>query len=233
MTCKVHLLAFTPQPDRTVAAAAKLCYSAVSATDLLVETKDRDISKFINGLRRSGHLSTFEHVSFTFSIDGISRVCTHQLVRHRMASYSQQSQRYVSMDDPEYVIPHSITSDPEALDRFNDSCRKAHELYLDLVRRGIPKEDARYILPHGWLTRITVTMNARELHHFFALRTCRRAQWEIQELARKMLREVRKVAPLLFADAGPSCITKGKCTESHPCGKPFQNIEDLMNSNEI
>ncbi len=233
MPCKVHLLAFTPQPDRTVAAAARLCYSAASASELLEESKDQDISKFISGLRRSGHLSTFEHVSFTFSIDGISRICSHQLVRHRMASYSQQSQRYVSMDNPEYIIPHSIDSNPGLKEAFNEHCNRAHELYLDLIAQGVPKEDARYALPHGWQTRITVTMNARELHHFFALRTCRRAQWEIQELARNMLREVRTVAPLIFAVAGPSCITEGQCRETRSCGNPFRSIEDLINENNI
>jgi thymidylate synthase (FAD) len=145
-----------------------------------------------------------------------------------MASFSQQSQRYVSMSEPEYVVPVTISSDPD-LDRdFQAYCEKAHKFYLDLIAKGVPKEDARYVLPHGWLTRITVTMNARELHHFFALRTCRRAQWEIRDLAGKMLREVRKVAPLLFSVAGPSCITEGKCREKTSCGHPFKRVEELF-----
>jgi thymidylate synthase (FAD) len=228
MSCQVNLLAYTPQPDRTVAAAARLCYSAVSATDLFEKSGGGDIAAFITNLRKSGHLSTFEHVSFTFAVDGISRICSHQLVRHRMASYSQQSQRYVSMEKPEYVVPHSIASSSEANELFALYCHHAHELYMNLISMGIPKEDARYILPHGWKTRITITMNARELHHFFALRTCRRAQWEIRELAGKMLREVRKVAPLLFAVAGPSCLTDGKCMEARSCKQPFTDIEELF-----
>lgn len=228
MSCQVNLLAYTPEPDRTVAAAARLCYSDVSASQLLEQSKDSDVSGFLRGLRSSGHLSTFEHVSFTFAIDGISRICSHQLVRHRMASYSQQSQRYVSMSEPEYIVPDTISSDPD-LDRdFQSYCEKAHRFYLDLIAKGVPKEDARYVLPHGWLTRITVTMNARELHHFFALRTCRRAQWEIRDLAGKMLKEVRQVAPLLFSIAGPSCITEGRCREKTPCGNPFKRVEDLF-----
>jgi thymidylate synthase (FAD) len=228
MSCQVHLLAYTPEPDRTVAAAARLCYSVVSAADLFGKSDNEDIAKFIANLRNSGHLSTFEHASFTFAVDGISRICSHQLVRHRMASYSQQSQRYVSMEEPEYVVPHSVASNPKAREAFDLYCHRAHELYLNLISMGIAKEDARYILPHGWKTRITITMNARELHHFFALRTCRRAQWEIRELAGKMLCEVRKVAPLLFEVAGPSCLTEGKCRESNGCKQPFKDVEELF-----
>lgn len=174
-------------------------------------------------------MSTFEHVSFTFGIDGLSRVASHQLVRHRLASFSQQSQRYVKMSpDPNAVIiPPSIQGNPEALRLFTESVRKSQETYAQLTALGIPKEDARFILPHGHSTRLVMTMNARELHHFFGLRLCRRAQWEIHELARKMLALCREKAPVLFEKAGPSCIF-GKCSEAKSCGKPYKDMEDLL-----
>lgn len=229
MGIQVHLIAHTPYPDRTVAAAAKLCYSSSSVADIMDNIEPEHMRHFISHLLRSGHMSPFEHASFTFGIDGISRVCSHQLVRHRMASYSQQSQRYVSMDKPQFVTPVTLTEDKDLQKSFQDHCVAAHELYLHLVESGIPKEDARYLLPHGWRTRITVSMNARELHHFFRLRLCRRAQWEIQDLARRMLLAIKDVAPILFASAGPDCVVKGKCEEMRSCGRPFESFEDLIN----
>jgi len=228
MSIEVHLINHTPRPDETVAAAAKLCYSDASVADLLKCSDPEGIAKFIGHLRKSGHLSPFEHVSFTFGLDGLSRICTHQLVRHRMASYSQQSQRYVSMERPEYVIPPNISEDPEIEREFSEYAEKAHELYLKMIESGIPKEDARYILPHGWQTRVTVTMNARELHHFFSLRTCRRSQWEIQKVAREMLKLARHVAPCIFQKSGPSCVVDGVCKELRSCGKPFRDLEELL-----
>ncbi|MBR1439353.1 MAG: FAD-dependent thymidylate synthase, partial [Synergistaceae bacterium] len=153
----------------------------------------------------------------------------HQLVRHRLASFSQQSQRYVKMSpDPDNVIiPPSIQNNPEALRLFTEAVRKSQEAYAELTALGIPKEDARFILPHGHSTRLVMTMNARELHHFFSLRLCRRAQWEIHELARKMLALCREKAPVLFGKAGPSCIF-GKCSEAKSCGKPYKDMEDLL-----
>ncbi|MBQ3346253.1 MAG: FAD-dependent thymidylate synthase, partial [Synergistaceae bacterium] len=162
-------------------------------------------------------------------IDGLSRVSSHQLVRHRVASFSQQSQRYVKMSaDPEAVIiPPTVRENPEALAVFNEAVRKSQEAYRLMVEAGIPKEDARFILPHGHSTRLVMTMNARELHHFFSLRLCRRAQWEIHELARKMLILCRQKAPVLFEKAGPSCIF-GRCNEARTCGKPYRDMEDLL-----
>lgn len=228
MAISALLIASTPDPDRTVAAAARLCYSDVSAMEIAEEMKGEDVSRFIGHLRRSGHLSPFEHATFTFAIDGISRVCSHQLVRHRMASYSQQSQRYVHMKDPEIVVPPSISSDPEMLDAFSRRVEEAHRSYREMVEAGVPREDARYILPHGWTTRIVVTMNARELHHFFSMRLCRRAQWEIQNLARIMLSLSREKAPALFSIAGPDCVTKSRCFEAKPCGNPFSSVEEVL-----
>jgi thymidylate synthase (FAD) len=228
MPISILLLANTPDPDRTVAAAARLCYSDISAVDITEGIKSEDLSRFIDHLRSSGHLSPFEHAAFTFAIDGISRVCSHQLVRHRMASYSQQSQRYVHMKEPEVITPPSLSSDPEVLDLFKKVVTEAHDAYREMLESGIPAEDARYILPHGWATKMVVTMNARELHHFFAMRLCRRAQWEIRDLARRMLILVREKAPLLFSLAGPDCLTQGRCFESKPCGKPFSSMEEVL-----
>ena len=225
----VVLLSNTPEPDAVVAAAARICYRDVAASELLKGEEENLSSNLIADLFRSGHTSTFEHVSFTFGIDGLSRVASHQLVRHRLASFSQQSQRYVKMSpDPEAVIiPPSVSKNPEALALFNETVAKSQEAYAKLTALGIPKEDARFILPHGHSTRLVMTMNARELHHFFSLRLCRRAQWEIHELARKMLILCREKAPVLFEKAGPSCVF-GECGEARTCGKPYKNVEDLL-----
>ena len=225
----VILLTHTPEPDVVVAAAARICYRDIAASDLL-HCEEKSLSrKLIAELFQSGHLSTFEHVSFTFGIDGLSRVASHQLVRHRLASFSQQSQRYVKMKpDPEaVVIPQSIKNNPEALKLFQESSKLSQETYGKLIELGISKEDARFILPHGYSTRLVMTMNARELHHFFSLRLCRRAQWEIHELARKMLILCREKAPVLFEKAGPSCIF-GSCSEARTCGNPYIDMEALM-----
>ena len=225
----VILLSHTPEPDAIVASAARICYRDVTAEELL-HSEEKNLSRsLIADLFTSGHMSTFEHVSFTFGIDGLSRVASHQLVRHRVASFSQQSQRYVKMSgDPEAVIvPPSVKSNPEALAVFNEAVMKSQEAYRLMVEAGIPKEDARFILPHGHSTRLVMTMNARELHHFFSLRLCRRAQWEIHELARKMLILCREKAPVLFEKAGPSCIF-GRCSEARTCGRPYKDMEDLL-----
>ncbi|MDO4988649.1 MAG: FAD-dependent thymidylate synthase [Synergistes sp.] len=223
----VRLIAATPNADRVVAAAAKMCYSASGASELFDGLDTQKTESFLNMLREAGHFSPFEHASFTFAIEGVSRVATHQLVRHRVASYSQQSQRYVKMSGNGCVIPPSITKNPDALKIFTEASNAALNVYDKLTAMGIPQEDARFILPHGGETRIAVTMNCRELHHFFALRLCRRAQWEIRDVAREMLREARKAAPILFKTAGPACIF-GKCHEAHPCGSPYKDMEDLL-----
>ncbi|MBO8154003.1 FAD-dependent thymidylate synthase [Thermovirga sp.] len=228
MSVSVELLSFTPEPDRVVAASAKLCYSDVSACNLKEGLSDHQSAKLLAHLVKSGHMSPFEHVAFTFAMDGLSRVCTHQLVRHRLASYSQQSQRYVLMEKPEVVVPPSITKDGALKDKYMKIVQNSFEVYKLLVERGVPREDARYVLPHSWKTRIVVTMNARELHHFFSLRLCRRAQWEIREVARRMLLLVREKAPLIFKLAGPSCVVYGKCKEVSSCGEPYKNVEEVL-----
>jgi thymidylate synthase (FAD) len=211
-----------------VASAAKLCYSASRAADLFDGLDAGRIGEFLRKLRSMGHLSPFEHASFTFAVDGLSRVASHQLVRHRIASFSQQSQRYVTMGSPMVVIPPEIAGIPEASEIFEEQARSSYRAYERLVALGVPKEDARFILPHGWETSLMLSMNARELHHFFAIRLCRRAQWEIRRLAGKMLALVRAEARELFEVTGPSCVTEGRCREFESCGRPFAGVEELI-----
>jgi len=222
---RVEILKYTPEPEKLVALAARLCYSKSNIEELLygVTTKP-DIERFIQKLKQMRHLSPFEHISFTFGIEGISRVTSHQLVRHRIASYSQQSQRYVTYEDMEYVTPPSISS-AGLEDKFVQIMEFLHNKYQEFISSGIPVEDARYILPNAYTTKIIVTMNARELMHFFRLRCCNRAQWEIRKMAMEMLKCVKDIAPVVFADAGPGCI-EGECPEGElSCGKPWKKIE--------
>lgn len=221
---KVVLLNYTKNPDQICAAAAQSCYSEKGASELFEKTTDEKAKKMIKKVVGMGHLSTVEHAYFTFSIEGVSRSLTHQLVRHRIASYSQQSQRYVSMDKGEYVIPPSIGSDIDSRKLYAKIMDDSWKAYRELAKK-VPKEDARYVLPNACHTNITVTMNARELWHFFQLRCCRRAQWEIRMMAWKMLQEAKKAAPILFENAGPGCF-RGPCPEGeYACGKPYKEGE--------
>ena len=214
---KVTLLACTQNADAICAAAGNSCYSESSSADILGNI---DSEKVISRIVGMGHHSVIEHAVFTFSVEGVSRALTHQLVRHRVASFSQQSQRYVSMDFASYVKPHTVESDPEASKVFDDAMEAIWEAYGRLEEMGIPPEDARYLLPNGCTTNITITMNARELLHFFSLRCCNRAQWEIREMADRMLEICREQSPVIFRDAGPPCI-RGPCPEGKKsCGKP-------------
>ena len=217
---KVKLLEYTPEPERVVAMAARLCYSASGAEELSERLSEAEVKKMVKKMVALGHASTIEHVSFTFGIEGVSRVLTHQLVRHRIASYDQQSQRYVASHGFQYITPPTIEANPEAKARFDSLLTEIRSAYDDLVEMGIPKEDARYVLANAAETKILVTMNARTLLHFFNLRCCNRAQWEIREMAYKMLAEVKKVAPTLFHNAGASCVNTGRCPEGElACGK--------------
>ena len=164
-------------------------------------------------IMRSGHFSTLEHVSYTFAVDGVSRALTHQLVRHRLASFNQQSQRYVKFTNGlDTVKPASVSGDAEASRVFDEAIEQAKEAYARLVELGVPAEDARYLLPNAAETKIVITMNVRELLHFFELRCCNRAQWEIRDLAHRMLELVRPTAPFVFLDAGAPCV-HGSCPE--------------------
>ena len=216
---KVELIQYTADPEKVVAAAARLCYSPDPVPELLDRLTEEKVSDFIRKLRGMGHLSPFEHVSFQFSIDGVSRALSHQLVRHRIASYSQRSQRYVKEAGFEYVIPPSIRRNQEALRKFEQIMDKLQADYDDLLK-SVPAEDARYILPNACITSLMATFNARSLLNFFEHRTCVRAQWEIRHLAEQMLELVKEVAPNIFSVAGPTCITQGVCKEgSLSCGR--------------
>lgn len=225
---KVSLLRHTPDPERTVALAARLCYSDVSIDRLKERLDDDACKKLLRKIIRLGHLSVLEHASFTFGIESISRATSHQLVRHRIASYSQQSQRYVAFRERlEYIVPPTIEAHEELRERFEEVVAKIFETYKWLMERGVPPEDARYILPNATETKLIVTMNARELLHFFSLRCCERAQWEIREMAKRMLSLVRKVAPVIFEKAGPGCV-RGKCSEGEmTCGRPEEIREEF------
>lgn len=254
---KVNLLEYTPNPEKVVASAAKLCYSQVGIDEITEGLTEETTTKFIKMLNSYGHYSPMEHVSFTFGIEGVSRSLTHQLVRHRLASYSQQSQRYVKLDAFEYVIPPSIENDEACKKIFVEAMKRDQEVYDKLVEvikiskikdyieeykktrkceeitekelktlnskaEKTAIEDARYVFPNACATKIVATMNARELINFFNHRCCSRAQWEIRDLADEMLKEVKNVAPNLFAGCGPSCV-KGSCSEgSMTCGKAIE-----------
>ncbi len=216
---KVDLIQHTPDPEKVVAAAARLCYSSDSVPELSERLDEERVASFVRKLQEMGHLSPFEHVSFQFSIDGVSRALSHQLVRHRIASYSQRSQRYVEEKGFEFVIPPSIHRDLEALERFETVMARLQEDYRELLN-CVPAEDARYVLPNACTTSLMATFNARSLLNFFEHRTCVRAQWEIRFLAEKMLELVRSVAPNLFSEAGPSCVTQKVCRQgTYSCGR--------------
>jgi thymidylate synthase (FAD) len=217
----VRLLYHTPDPERAVAAAARLCYAPVGAAELLESMSDEAVRKVLKTILSSGHLSALEHASYTFAVDGVSRAMTHQLVRHRLASYNQQSQRYVKSDSETFVVPPSVLASERGSDAFDAAMKAAWEAYRALLEAGIPAEDARYVLPNAAETKIAVTMNVRELLHFFTLRCCKRAQWEIREVALAMLDLAEPTAPYIFMDGGAAC-RRGPCPEGKmTCGEPY------------
>jgi thymidylate synthase (FAD) len=217
---KVKLISHTPDPERMVAMSARLCYSPIGAEELVENMSNTQVEKLVGKIVEMEHLSTLEHVSFTFAIEGVSRVLTHQLVRHRIASYSQQSQRYVSEHDFEYIMPPAVAGNEAAKEKFEQLMDTIQSTYTELIELGVHKEDARYCLANAAETKIVVTMNARTLLHFFQLRCCVRAQWEIRHLAELMLAQVKTIAPLLFKKAGPTCVTGNYCSEGDlTCGR--------------
>lgn len=225
---KVALLQHTPEPERSIALAARLCYSQVDIEALKEKLSGADVKKFLDKIMSLGHQSVLEHASFTFGVDGISRVTSHQLVRHRVASFSQQSQRYVSHKERFAVVtPPSISENPEHARLFEAQVAALHAAYGALVEAGVPAEDARYLLPNATETKIIITMNARELLHFFAVRCCERAQWEIRAMAVEMLRLVRPVAPTVFAKAGPGCLA-GPCPEGAMCCGKMAQVREFF-----
>lgn len=207
---KVYLMRHTADPDLLCGEAAALCTNYKG-----------DPIKALKGAMASGHESVCEHASFTFLVEGVSRVLLAQLTRHRLASFSVQSQRYAGLSGNEVVLPDSILEEDDVADAIVETMI---EYYYELVKRGVPQEDARFVLPQGVSTKLMMTMNARELRHFFSLRCCNRAQWEIREMADEMLRQCREAAPVLFADAGPGCVS-GRCPEARPCMMPRSRTE--------
>jgi len=218
----VELLKYTQEPEKTCAIAGRLCYSAVGIEELKEKLTQDKIEDILKRIIKSGHLSVLEHASFSFGVEGVSRALLAQLTRHRIASFSVQSQRYVKFKNGvDFVVPPSIAKNEELLKKYNEFLKLSEKYYKDFLDAGILAEDARYVLPNASSTKIVITMNARELRHFFALRCCNRAQWEIRDMACRMLKLAREVAPVLFNDAGPDCLTVG-CTEMAPCGKPWK-----------
>ena len=210
---RVELIAFTPTASGVCCDAAAICTAS--------ENGYRSLQHSL----ASGHESVLEHAVFTFRVEGISRVTLAQLTRHRLASFSVQSQRYVKLEDPELVVPESIRTSAFAAEA-ESSMRYMLNLYHRMVEEGIPAEDARYVTPQSVPTSLIVTMNARELRHFFTLRCCNRAQWEIRELAEEMLKLCKKEAPVIFEAAGPGCVS-GPCPEgAKSCGQ-FEEMREL------
>lgn len=248
---KCRIISYTPNAEKIVAEAAKLCYAKSDIDTLDENLTPEKVADFLEMLNDLGHESPVEHASFTFGIEGVSRALLAQLTRHRIASFSVQSQRYVSKCDFSYIIPPEIESIQEAKEEFIRAMEEDAAHYESLREKLIEKhfnvnlktgmneqdarraaekkanEDARFVLPNACDTRIIMTMNVRSLYNFFKLRCCNRAQWEIRELAKNMLREVREVCPLLFAKAGPSCLW-GTCSEgSYSCGKAAEVRKEL------
>ena len=221
----VELLYCTPNPERAIATAARLCYAPVGAKELLETMTPEQENRVLSTILESGHYSTLEHASFTFAIDGVSRALTHQLVRHRVASYNQQSQRYVKFTGEVAVVkPESVAGNVAASEAFDKAIQAAVDAYHALLEAGVPAEDARYLLPNAAESKIVITMNVRELLHFFSLRCCNRAQWEIRDMAHRMLELARPTAPFIFADAGAPCV-RGTCPEGKmTCGNPYPKV---------
>jgi len=211
---KVKLLRYTADSELLCGAAASTTIKSGKPSEILEKMDNETAKRKIKQVTGYGHASVIEHAYFTFSLEDVSRAMTHQLVRHRIASYTQQSQRYVTYDTVEnYVTPPSIAQNFQAKKIYDDALEKISEAYQKLLRMTIAKEDARFILPNASKTNIIVTMNARELRHFFNLRCCSRAQWEIREVATEMLKQAKKTAPGLFENSGPSCVELGYCPE--------------------
>ena len=255
---KVELISFNNQAERIISAAAKLCYSSVSIDDIMNDLDAEKSRKFVQMLASLGHESPIEHATFTFAIEGVSRACLAQITRHRIASFSVQSQRYVRENNFEYVTPPEIEKNIELKKIYDDVMNYIHDSYLkvsEVLKKSHCKEflesgesekiaeskaekmaieDARFLLPNACVTKMIVTMNARSLKNFFKLRCCNRAQWEIRELACRMLELVKEVAPTLFFDSGPDCLRSGCQEGKMSCAKAKEvRARFLKNKSEI
>ena len=273
---KLKLISHTANIEEVVSMAAKLCYSPVGVDEIQEDLTPEKVEKFLNMLISIGHESPLEHASFTFAVEGISRACSHQIVRHRIASYSQQSQRYVKLDQFEYIVPPSIEAIPEAKELYIKAMEQDQKIYDDLVDLLITEqiknseywdeyvsyekmakeqnqvtdpisymlgcykseyrkyekkaiEDARYVFPNACETKLVFTMNTRTLYNFLHHRCCERAQWEIREVAIAMLKELKKVAPILFKNSGPNCVSGGCPEGKMTCGKIVEIREKFKN----
>ena len=243
---KVNRLCHTPNPEKTIAAAARLCYSNSGADELFDGMTEEKASNYVAMLEKLGHESPLEHATFTFTIEGVSRAFLAQITRHRIASYSVQSQRYVNKEGHfDFIVPPCVAANEEAMEEYNkimECCSESYKKLTEILKKQAAEEfmaegkneeealklaekkaieDARFVLPNACDTKMIVTMNARSLHNFFRLRCCNRAQWEIRAVADEMLRLCREAAPSLFAHAGPACVADGRCSEGKmTCGKP-------------
>ena len=227
---EVKLVSYTPDPDYVVACAARVCYTGKTVAEIYDKLKanPEETQEFVKKLLDSHHESPVEHTLFTFSIEGVSRALSHQLVRHRIASYSQKSQRYVNETGFDYVIPPAISRNPKAAELYEDFMAEIQEKYEVLVAMGIAKEDARYVLPNACHTTIIVSMNARSLYNFFGHRCCMRAQGEIRKMADEMLKLVKEVAPMIFSRAGANCVSLGYCPEGEKCCGKAPTLNQLL-----
>lgn len=228
---KIQMLQMTENAVELVYAACRQCYCAEFSGDIFTNNTDPLEKKeaFIKKIVSSGHESPLEHVVFSFAVKGVSRALTHQLVRHRLASYSQQSQRYIKETDFDYIIPPSIAADPELKTEFEKLMRNIQISYNAMLKGFKAKgrtgekanQDARFVLPQAAETKIVITMNARELLHFFKARCCQRAQWEIRRLAEEMLEVCRQKLPCIFSSAGAKCVELEYCPEGSKfsCGR--------------
>lgn len=214
----VSIISHTEKPLETIYKAARQCYSAGSVADMEPASREK-MAELVQRCIRSGHTSVLEHVSFTFAISGVSRALSHQLVRHRMASYSQQSQRFVKSGELEYVCPPSLEDETSAERAFFlDALKSVEHAYRTMLDSGVPAEDARFVLPQATATNIVMTMNCRELLHFIEERCCSKAQWEIHDLAWEMRDILDGMLPEVFETAGPKCWRIEYCPEEKGCG---------------
>lgn len=222
---KVKIIDHTYKAEELPTFSALISFWEDWSTDKFEKVTKEDVKKHLPLLMMAGHHSILEHSKITFTIEGCSRTCTHQLVRHRLASYTQQSQRYVKVDKPEYVIPDSIKNNPKALEKYEKLMKKTWNAYKELINMGIPKEDARFVLPNATRTSIVVTMNFRELLHTMSLRMCYNAQWEIRNIFWALWEQVMQIAPHIFIHAVPPCIKRGYC--------PFAPVDKHLYCGEL
>ena len=241
---KVKLLAHTENPERIIATAAKLCYSSSDIEHIHEGLDEEKTEKFLQRLMDLGHESPLEHVSFTFGVEGVSRALLAQITRHRIASYSVKSQRYVTEGQFQYIVPPAVAADKKASEIYIKTMENLQRQYDELtgilknnhISEGMPEkaaekaaiEDARFVLPNACETKIVMTFNARSLINMFHHRCCERAQWEIRAMADEMLRLVKEIAPTLFKYAGPPCVS-GPCPEGKmSCGKMLEKREKYL-----